>query len=209
LRQAETKSAPIVGVIDIGSPRSGKLGWVVLDGDDESYGNDLDEFITAFAVRCDGRPAALGFEAPLFIPVRDKAINLTSARRGEGSRPWSAAAGANALAIAIPIVAYTLTKLRPLLKDYTAVVDPNRWGLASNTLLLFEAFVTGASKAQHHHEDAAIAARAFVAGCGDLAALNAINETDVVSLCGLALIYSGWVEPSFDIVTSPLLVVKP
>jgi hypothetical protein len=84
-----------------------------------------------------------------------------------------------------------------------------RWGSAQNTLLLFEAFVTGASKAQHHHEDAAIAARAFVAGCGDLAALNAIDETDVVSLCGLALVYSGWVEPSFEIVTSPLLVVKP
>ena len=206
MRGGDTQ-APVVGVIDIGSPRSGKLGWVVLDDGAEAFGNDLDAFIEEFSSNCDGRPAALGFEAPLFVPVRDQARMLTSARHGEGSRPWSAGAGANALAIAVPIVAYTLKRLRLLLPGYKAEVQPGYW--ERDSLLIFEAFVSGSSKAVHHHEDAAIAARVFAAGVGDLGALNAIKEPDVLSLCGAALIYSGWVDPSIEAVTSPVLVVKP
>ena len=37
-----------------------------------------------------GRPVALGFECPLFLPVRDDPDKLTSQRDGEDGYAWSA-----------------------------------------------------------------------------------------------------------------------
>ncbi|MBZ0216725.1 MAG: hypothetical protein K8F25_09250 [Fimbriimonadaceae bacterium] len=200
----------VVGVIDVGSPRTGKLGWAIRYGDEQSHGSDLDDFIARFAVSCDGRPAALGFEAPLFVPLRDEALSLTSARKGEGSRSWSASAGANVLAIAIPIVTYTLMKLRPVMKNRTATLDWQNWsGIVPDELLVFEAFVSGGSKGSDHWHDADIACEAFVEVLLDLAGANAIDEADVVSLVGAGLIRSGWCLPSSDLLKQSALVIKP
>jgi hypothetical protein len=65
-----------VGGIDVGSPKSGNLGWAIRKGEQKSHGDDLAEFIMEFAKLRDGCPAALGFEAPLFVPIRDKALEL-------------------------------------------------------------------------------------------------------------------------------------
>lgn len=199
----------LVGVIDVGSPRTGKLGWAVHKGTHEAHGNDLDEFLDCFAAQCDGCPAALGFEAPLFIPVRREALLITNARKGEGERPWSASAGANAMAIGIAIAVHTLAGLRERLPGYSVTLDPRGFTSKAHTMLVFEAFVSGASKGTSHHDDAAIAARAFASGIGEFEMMNAIDEREILSLSGAALIHTRWLEPSMEALTSPCLVVKP
>ena len=57
----------MVGAIDVGAPRN--IGWAILSDGSEATGQDLDAFIDTFARLANDRPAALGFEAPLFIPV--------------------------------------------------------------------------------------------------------------------------------------------
>ena len=198
-----------IGVIDVGSPKSGNLGWTIRKGKLKSHGDDLDEFIAEFARHCDGCPAALGFEAPLFVPIRDKALELTNARKGEGSRPWSASAGATVLTVALPVVTYTLSKLRTRIGGYGASLDWKGWDAGFNQLLVWEAFVSGSSKGDDHWHDADIAAGAFQDGLDNLDALNAIDEAGVLSLVGAALIHSGWVEPSVSILKASALVVKP
>ena len=198
-----------VGVIDVGSPKSGNLGWAIRRGKRKFHGDDLDEFITEFDRHCDGCPAALGFEAPLFVPVRDEALDLTKARKGEGRRPWSASAGATVLTVALPIMSYTLKQLRTRIDGYETMLDWKDWSAGSNTLLIWEAFVSGSSKGSDHWHDADIAASAFLIGLDNLEAINAIVEPNVLSLVGAALIHSGWVEPSVSMLKTPALVVKP
>jgi hypothetical protein len=198
-----------IGVIDVGSPKSGNLGWAIRKGEQKSHGDDFDEFIAEFAKQCDGCPAALGFEAPLFVPIRDKAHELTNARKGEGGRPWSASAGATVLTVALPVVTYTLSKLCTRIEGYEASLDWKSWGAGANELLVWEAFVSGSSKGDDHWHDADIAAGAFHYGLDNLDAINAIEEPEVLSLVGAALIHSGWAEASVSILKTPALVVKP
>jgi hypothetical protein len=198
-----------VGVIDVGSPKSRNLGWAIRKGEQKSHGDNLDEFIAEFARHCDGCPAALGFEAPLFVPIRDKALELTNARKGEGSRPWSASAGATVLTVALPVVTYTLGQLRTGIEAYEASLDWKGWSAGSNQLLVWEAFVSGSSKGDDHWHDADIAAGAFQDGLDNLDAINAIEEPNVLSLVGAALIHTGWVEPSLSMLKVSALVVKP
>ena len=82
---------------DIGSVARGNFGWAGLSGEpdrEESSGSDIREF-AAFVARslAAEERVSLGFECPLWIPVADEPCRLTRARRGEGSRAWSAAAG--------------------------------------------------------------------------------------------------------------------
>lgn len=91
-----------VGCADIGSVLKGNFGWAIRD-----YPAPLQEvpseasiidFADALAQRLQrGRRVALGFECPLFVPLRSDPAELTRARSGEGNRAWSAGAGAGAL----------------------------------------------------------------------------------------------------------------
>jgi len=198
-----------VGVIDVGSPKSGNLGWAIRKTGNRAYGEDLDQFIAEFAQLCDGCPAAIGFEAPLFVPIRDEVLELTNARNGEGSRPWSASAGATVLAVGLPIMTYTLNKLRSKINTYEATLDWKDWNKSDRSLLVWEAFVSGSSKSNDHWKDADNAVIDFLDNLNDLVSANAIVETNVLSLVGAALIHSGWMSPSAETLKYPALVIKP
>jgi len=66
-----------VAVIDIGKPGK-NLGWV-MSGSKASEGTDLDECIKVLAATLEAGPLALGFEAPMFVPVRLNPATLTAA----------------------------------------------------------------------------------------------------------------------------------
>ena len=87
-----------VCVIDIGSPKLGNIGWCIINTETriEANGSNLDELFTHIKknTRCHG--LILGLEAPLFVPIRRDLILALKARTGEGKRPWSAGAGAQA-----------------------------------------------------------------------------------------------------------------
>lgn len=82
-----------VGVIEIGSPKRGNVGWAIASGHECcDAGTNLDRCIERLAEVLRKEPLALGFEAPLLVPMRCKAMALTEALDGDGGRPFSAGA---------------------------------------------------------------------------------------------------------------------
>ena len=60
---------------DIGSVSAGKFGWAVADteGHARESGSDIRELARSVASHLNsGAPASLGFECPLFVPLRDE-----------------------------------------------------------------------------------------------------------------------------------------
>lgn len=70
---------------------AGKLGWAVLP--DEKTGKDMQTLVGLVAKALLQGPVALGFESPLWVPMRMDEMALTQARQAEGARSWSASAG--------------------------------------------------------------------------------------------------------------------
>jgi hypothetical protein len=199
-----------IGVIDVGSPKGGKLGWAILAPNaDPVLGKDLDAFIDAMTALGANWPLAIGFEAPLFIPTPAEALKILSGRKGEGSRPWSAGAGATVTTAALAVVTYTLAGLRRGLSQAAASTDFGALPGRPGDTLFFEAFVTAAAKGDGHAHDAFIAAREVRALLGgDRAYRSAIDEPEVFSLLGASLLRTGW-STDLAVLSTPCLVVKP
>lgn len=197
-----------IGAVDVGAPHN--IGWAILSGDDVEHGDDLDEFIVRFAELSKGRPSALGFEAPLFIPHGRPLNKLTAQRNGDNGRPWSAGAGATVTTIGLAIVSHVLTGLRDCKPKRRAVLDWNSWP-NSDDLILYEAFVSGANHAGpgEHWKDALNAAEGFTKALPDLDAANAVSEDNVFSLVAACMIRTGWAETGGNLLSQPCLVIRP
>lgn len=184
---------------DIGSVRAGKFGWAALDADQRKAesGSDIRDFARGIVAHLNlGRPASVGFECPLFVPLREDPGQLTAARRGDGSRAWSAGAGTGSLATGLVEVNWILREVRRELKaEAEAHLDWGRF-VIDGGLFLWEAFVSGRGKPQiegnPHAADAMAAVEAFVGALPDPMSMNAIQETEVISLVGMALLRTGW-----------------
>lgn len=213
----------VVVCADIGSVKKGRFGWWSSAGASGNLPSTLVDHL--HELLSTDRPVALGFECPLFVPLADNEQKLTSRRPGEGSKAWSAGAGCGALASGITEVAWTLKRLRErcLALASTAEVTAFTSWPAFNLVLsakpqaalfLWEAFVTGTSKATStdkarlHILDAEIGARAFMAALPDVDAANAIHcECEVHSLLGAALLRTGWTD-DVQALSLPCVVIK-
>lgn len=197
----------VVGAVDVGSPKN--IGWAVLDGSDTEHGSDLGAFVQLFAERSKGRPTALGFEAPLFIPHDRPADKLTGQRSGEKGRPWSAGAGATVTTIGFTVVSHVLSKLRTIDPEKRSILDWRAWP-NNDDILLFEAFVSGDNHAGpgEHWKDALSAAEGFRAALGDLDGANAVVEPDVLSLVGACMLRTGWGD-DVGLLQESCLVIRP
>lgn len=204
---AEFEDDIVVGAIDVGSPKN--IGWAVLDGADTEHGSDLSDFVKCFAERSKGRPAALGFEAALFIPHGRPAAKLTSQRNSDNGRPWSAGAGATVTTIGLAIVSHVLGELRRLQPERRAILDWQQWP-NNDEVLFFEAFVSGDNHAGpgEHWKDALNAAEGFRQALGNLSAANAVQEPNVLSLVGACMLRSGWSE-DVGLLQQSCLVIRP
>lgn len=199
---------------DVGSVEKGRFGWARRhpQSDDSQLGNSITELVRAVADDLrSGALVALGFECPLFVPVRERPEEMTNGRRGEGNRPWSAAAGCAVLATGLTQVLWILMRLREL-----ADISPSylRWDQLPNDgpgLFLWEAFVSGDAKGtgdgNPHRQDAKLAVDAFLRALPDVNHQNAIDEPDVQSLVGAALLRSGWTN-DVGILAQPCLVIR-
>lgn len=129
---------PRVVAIDVGSVRN-NFAWAALDlpgrrpvGEGGSHPEGA--ALAVLDALGAGLPVALGFEAPLMVPVSpvgpvDAWRTLGQARQGEAvdgrSRPWSAGAGSSALATGLVQMAWVLERVG-LRGPRTAVYDPAR-----------------------------------------------------------------------------------
>ena len=113
-------------------------------------------------------PLALGFEAPMFVPIRKDPNRLTTAPKGDSgkgrpSRPFSASAGVTVLVTGLVVVSYILDSLRPLVPKATVTLDWRAPLVDPGGLMLFEAFVTDQRKTANTRsvEDAHLAICGF------------------------------------------------
>lgn len=182
-----------VWAVDVGSVKKHNLGWCRIRGDELAVGHDIHQLVRGIASDLtDDLQVALGFECPLFVPVPDDPVDLTSARRGKGARSWSAGAGASALATGLTECVWILEQVRRTTS--TSITPTLDWGefLAGRAnLFLWEAFVTGVAKGLSHHGDAEIAALSFRDELPHIAEANTVTAANPHSLIGAALLRSG------------------
>ena len=163
---------------------------------------------------------ALGFEAPLFLPVAPTIGDLTRARLNEPG-PWSFGPGAYVTTVVIPLMALTLRHLRSAVTPPPDVsLDAARWlapGALGSSLLLWEAFVWGAGHAREPNagglradvQDAATAVRAFVAWeAVEPRQSSSITAQDPISIVGAALLWSG-LDSNLGLLHQQTLVLRP
>jgi hypothetical protein len=150
---------PHVLCVDVGGPA--KIGWADDEGRDGT-GADLDEALDRLAaLLLAGRRVALGFEAPIWTPVRVELARITSCRGGLETmynRAWSAGAGTGALGAALALMPWCLTRIAKGAGPIATTIDLQR-SLEGGGLFLWEAFVSGVMKVagRTHHDDARLA----------------------------------------------------
>ena len=195
---------------DIGSVAAGRFGWFGdgPDGRSES-GRGIEDLASTVAEKItSGMKVALGFECPLYVPLRDDPMLLTKARHGEGNRSWSAGAGCGALATGLVEVTWLLEKIRANTpKSATAFLDWEIFDNADGGLFLWEAFVSGQAKGSGHVHDAEIAVQTFRTALPNPKSANAISEQIVLSLVGASMVRTGW-SANVQLLSEPCLVIK-
>ena len=201
----------VIFCADVGSVSNGKFGWARSDlpsASDQTHDTSKPSALVD-AVCADlgaGRPVALGFECPLFVPVPTEQEALGRARAGEGSRSWSATAGTNAMATGLVQAAWVLDAIRvrhprePLTPDWAAFVA------VGQGLFIWEAFVTSTAKGASHVDDAAIAVAAFTEALPDPRSASSISAERPLSLVGAAAIWSGWSGGDDLLHVAPLVI---
>lgn len=195
---------------DIGSVKRDNFGWYVAHADGSTAeGITMEGLGTAVATAINLKHrVALGFEAPMFAPLRNEPKDLTSKRHGETNPNWIGGPGAAVLATALAQVPWILRDIKEKLTvTAKATVD---WGEFENEkrgLFLWEAFVSGEAKGVNHVDDARIAVQAFSKALPNPTKHNAIIEPEVLSILGAALLRTNW-STNTQLLSEPCLVIK-
>lgn len=194
---------------DVGSVSAKNFGWAgPLTRGSERPRSDIEELVRCVSSELGmGTKVALGFECPLFVPLRDNPSELTKARVGE-SQAWSAAAGATSLATGLVQTAWVLRRIL----EATPVPSPlflswTRFNDAPSGLLLWEAFVTGKAKTGSHEGDAAAAVNAFMESLPDPPSGSIVREPEVFSLVAAAALSVGW-PTAQTLINEPCIVLS-
>ncbi len=192
-------------VVDIGKLTN--LGWVVEGPSVNESGKDIDKCIEVLASALKMGPLALGFEAPMFVPYGRKRCDLDKARKGDGDRAFSAAAGACVLTKGLVTVPYILERLRCRAE---AARPTFKWRerLSERDLLLFEAFVAHVGRSVSHEECARLALKRFPKEWEKRASFESdIEEPCTMNLLGAMLLRIGGTD-DLTMLSEPCLVVR-
>lgn len=153
--------------------RSAQVGVEVHDGDDITA--LVEAVIEALAA---GKPVALGFEAPMFVPVPEDPHELAKKRPTDvGAPAWCSPPGSNVLTQAIVQTPWILQRIHARFPDLKVFFEWDPFAQAKRGLLLWEAFVSGKAKGEHHQHDAQIAILRFVEQLPQVGDTNA-KETE-------------------------------
>lgn len=197
----------VVWAADVGSIRARRFGWCRAESSRSISGDDITVFANGIADDLNaGMKVALGFECPLFVPVTNNPIQLTSARPGEGSYPWSAGAGCGALATGLTECVWVFEKVRHLTQ--VAIYPTFNWEqfeMGEANLFIWEAFVTAKAKSSSDMGDAKIAAATFWNRYPHIT--TDVTAENPYSLVGAALLRSGLTE-DIHVLFEPCVVIK-
>ena len=159
----------------------------------------------------EGYSVALGFEAPLFIPIPEDSRDLSKGREGEGNRSFASQVGLAVCALGIHQSAWILKSLHdslPCKCDFT--LDLQCWPPSDHRQVLFcwEAFVSGGAHSNQHIRDAATAVVFFFDNEQSLQKANAVRADNAISLIGAVALWSGWTS-DLHYLRRSTLVLKP
>jgi hypothetical protein len=155
----------------------------------------------------DGEPVALGFEAPMFVPVPEDPARLGKARPCDAPSPsWSSQVGASVLATAMVQVPWILRYIHEQVSDLRVHVGWPSFAEQQGGLLLWEAFVSGAAKGETHEEDARSGVQAFCEQLPNPGEAIAEETDRPFSLLTAAAIWAGFDLPPEDMRRASLLV---
>lgn len=201
----------IVWVADVGSIKNKKFGWcrATSSKDPTITGTDIVQFVDGIAKDIsEGKRIALGFECPLFVPITDNPIGLTSSRIGEGDRAWSAGAGCGALAVGLTETVWVFEQLRKLsINEIIPTFDWDGFMSGEGNLFIWEAFVTKEAKGLSHHGDAEVAAKTFLDKYPDITGSNSVRANNPFSLAGAALLRAG-ITTDLNFILTPVVVIR-
>lgn len=195
----------MIAAVDIGSPMADRLGWAVWPT--EERGRDIGRLVDLVSAALLSGPVAIGFESPLWVPMRSEVMKLTKARKGEGSRSWSAGAGTGALATGLAVIPYILVQLRSSSPDASGTLDFEAPPSQPGEVLFWEAFVSAEEKGESHEDDALIAVMAFRRAMSDLPAFQKLVPEPCLNLLGAMLLRTGW-STELDFLQADTLVVR-
>ena len=191
---------------DVGSVSRNNFGWFSTAGEEGTLPSELVGHVSTLLN--EKRPVALGFECPLFVPLRADERTLTAAREGEGKRAWSASAGACAMATGISQLVWILEHIRTRALSANSFLEWAPFDQSGMGLFLWEAFVSGSDKTGDHVGDAKRACTTFKSLMPDIEAANFIKpSTAVHSLAGAALLRTGW-SGDLSLLSKPPVVIK-
>ena len=146
---------PFIVAIDVGAPRN--IGWYCSTFEKEP-GDHSCGTIDDLPVLLEKKDyLAIGFEAPLFIPVTDFK-NFTKKREFDGNRPWSAGAGAYVTTVNLPLLVLCIKTIAKAHDGIEFTSSYHYWKEKRRECILFwEAFISGESQieAQNPHIQAA------------------------------------------------------
>lgn len=203
----------VVWCADIGSIKNKRFGWcrgTILENKLEVItGTEIQDFADGIAKDIsDGYKVALGFECPLFIPISENPIELTSARQGEKDRAWSASAGGTVLATGLTETAWILGRIKELVEvEINVTFDWNDFINKSLNLFIWEAFVSKSSKATTHSGDAEVAVKTFVEEYPDIVQANAVTAENPYNLVAAALLRTG-ITDRISMLSEACVVIK-
>lgn len=210
----------IIYACDVGSTRcSAKTGlpsfaWARVNPEDGAIqvSSHIDKLVQQ--LKSDIRQVcsiALGFEAPLFIPVPEDWKDLSKGREGDGNRSFASPVGLSVCALGIHQSAWILRSLyESLSRECDFTLDPKCWPPSGQRLVVFcwEAFVSGAAHSEQHLMDAATAVSFFHENETNLRNINAVSAEKPLSLIWSVALWSGWVS-NLEFMHKPTLVIKP
>ena len=194
---------------DIGSVKRKKFGWASkLANNNVHSGSEIEDFARYIAVEINsGVKVTIGFECPLFVPIREIPQEINSSRIGEGNRSWSASAGACSMATGLVEVIWVMNQLNNLL-NFNPKIQFN-WDdfLISDSIFIWEAFVTASAKGNSHIDDAKMAINCFEKALPNPFLANAIQKEEIFSIVGAAALRTGWSSDLKDL-SKQCLVIK-
>lgn len=197
---------------DVGSIARASFAWARrIPGSDgeELHQPESIESLAASVVHVlrEGQPVALGFEAPLFIPVPESPDRLGKARPCDAPSPsWSSGVGASVLATAMVQIPWILRFIHEQVSDLRVHVQWQSFAEQQDGLLLWEAFVSGAAKGETHEEDAHSGVQAFCEQLPNPGDPSAAETERPFSLLAAAAIWAGFDLPIEDTRSGCLLV---
>ena len=207
----------IVYACDVGStkPKRCKFGWVRMDLGSKNSMPEGSKSIDGLILRLEkdlleGTSIALGFEAPLYMPVPIQSESLSKGRADEGNRSMFAPIGGYVTTLGCHQSAFILSRISNFKKSHKLTLDPTVWRECTKpTILIWEAFVSGPAHSKNGDDvhDAATAADYFRAHQNEFKVITA-DPSPPLSLVGAVALWSGW-RNDIAVLKEKCLVLRP